>query len=141
MRYHRLSEDEREEISRQLAQWCSFQTIALVLGRSVSTISREVAAGGSNRSVYRATRAHRRARRKAKARKLSKTKDHTGPTPAPLGACQAPSALVSGYDCSQNGPGVSSRYHYAPFSRSHVHVSLRLAQRCTQKRTVSVFAA
>lgn len=74
MNYHRLSGDEREEISRMLAQGCSFGTIAHSLGRSVSTISHEVAAGGCNRYVYRATTAHKRARRKASKRKLWKRK-------------------------------------------------------------------
>ncbi len=74
MNYHRLSEDEREEISRMLSQECSFGDIARFLGRSVSTISKEVSAGGCNRYVYRAATAHRRAKRKARKRKLWKRK-------------------------------------------------------------------
>ncbi|MCD6232850.1 helix-turn-helix domain-containing protein, partial [bacterium] len=38
--YHRLTFEEREEISRLLAQKRSFQEIACGLGRNVSTISR-----------------------------------------------------------------------------------------------------
>jgi len=72
MNYHRLTEGEREEISRMLAQGCSFGGIARSLGRAVSTISNEVSAGGSNRYLYRATTAHRRAQRKARKRKLGK---------------------------------------------------------------------
>src|SRR3989338_8367697 len=74
MNYHRLSEGEREEISRMLAQGCSFGDIARFLGRSVSTISNEVSAGGCNRYVYRAATAHKRAQRKARKRKLWKRK-------------------------------------------------------------------
>lgn len=74
MNYHRLSGNEREEISRMLAQGCSFGDIARSLGRSVSTISNEVGAGGGNRYIYRATRAHKRARRKSSKRKLWKRK-------------------------------------------------------------------
>lgn len=74
MNYHRLTEDEREEISRMLARGCSFGDIARFLGRSVSTISNEVNAGGCNRYTYRATRAHRRAQRKARKRKAWKRK-------------------------------------------------------------------
>lgn len=74
MNYHRLSGDEREEISRMLAQGCSFGAIAHSLGRSVSTVSNEISAGGCNRYVYRATTAHKRARRKASKRKLWKRK-------------------------------------------------------------------
>lgn len=72
MNYHRLTLGEREEISRMLAQGCSFQNIAKALGRQVSTISREVVSGGSNRYVYRAIRAHRRAKRKSRKRRLWK---------------------------------------------------------------------
>lgn len=57
-----------------IAQGCSFGDIAHSLGRSVSTISHEVSAGGCNRYVYRATTAHKRARRKASKRKLWKRK-------------------------------------------------------------------
>ena len=74
MNYHRLSGGEREEISRMLAQGCSFGDIARFLGRSVSTISNEVSKGGSNRYMYRATTAHNRAQRKARKRKLWKRK-------------------------------------------------------------------
>ncbi len=74
MNYHRLTEGEREEISRMLAQGCLFGDIARSLGRSVSTISNEVSAGGCNRYVYRASTAHRRAQRKARKRKLGKRK-------------------------------------------------------------------
>lgn len=74
MSYHRLSADEREEISRMLAQGCSLRRIAYSLSRSVSTIGNEVARAGSNRYTYRATRAHKRAQRKARKRKLGKRK-------------------------------------------------------------------
>src|SRR3989338_8915606 len=74
MSYHRLSEDERETISRMLAQGCSLRGIARALGRDVSTISHEVSAGGCNRDLYRATRAHRRAKRNARKRKIGKRK-------------------------------------------------------------------
>jgi transposase, IS30 family len=74
MNYHRLAEGEREEISRMLAQRYSFREIARSLGRSVSTISNEVSAGGCNRYVYRASTAHRRAQRKARKRKSGKRK-------------------------------------------------------------------
>lgn len=74
MSFHRLSEGEREEISRMLAQGSTFGYIARSLGRSVSTISNEVRAGGCNRYTYRAATAHRRAKRKARKRKLGKRK-------------------------------------------------------------------
>jgi transposase, IS30 family len=74
MKYHRLLESEREEISRMLVQECSFREIARFLGRSVSTISKEVHAGACNRHTYRVATAHRRARRNARKRKAWKRK-------------------------------------------------------------------
>lgn len=70
--YKRLSSNEREEISRMLAQKCSFHAIAKALDRSVSTISREVSAGSGNKYVYRAVRAQKRAERNASKRKKNK---------------------------------------------------------------------
>ena len=52
--YKRLRFDEREEISRMLAQSCSLHAIAKSLDRHVSTISREVRAGSCNKYTYRA---------------------------------------------------------------------------------------
>lgn len=66
--YHRLSILEREEISRELAKGNFFNKIAELLKRNRSTISREVAAGGASRYAYRALRANRRAKRKARKR-------------------------------------------------------------------------
>lgn len=74
MKYTRLKGIEREEISRMLARGDSLRLIAKALGRSVSTISNEVRGGSSNRTTYRAIRAHKRARRKAKKRRLGKRK-------------------------------------------------------------------
>jgi IS30 family transposase len=68
----RLSFAEREQISRDLAAGQSVRAIARALGRSPSTVSREVAANGGRRG-YRALRAHERAIRctaRPKARKL-----------------------------------------------------------------------
>lgn len=64
----RLSPAEREEISRGLQAGASYRVIAARLGRSPSTISREVNANGG-RAKYRAWRADERAvRRKARRR-------------------------------------------------------------------------
>jgi IS30 family transposase len=61
----RLSSTEREEISRGIVGGESFRQIASRLGRSASTVSREVANNGG-RHRYRAVRAHRTSRRRAK---------------------------------------------------------------------------
>jgi len=70
--YKRLSDLEREEISRLLSQECSLNSIAKALGRHTSTISREINLGSSNKHTYRATKAQNRARRNATKRKSGK---------------------------------------------------------------------
>jgi len=70
--YQRLNLDEREEISRMLAQGCSLNSIAKSLGRYTSTISREVLGGSCNKYTYRAGKAQRRADRNASKRKQNK---------------------------------------------------------------------
>lgn len=67
----RLSLGEREEISRGLAGGESLRCIAGRLGRAPSTVSREVAANGG-REGYRATRAHRASRHRARRPKPAK---------------------------------------------------------------------
>lgn len=73
-KYHRLTFEEREEISRLLSQRCSFQEIARHLKRNVSTISNEVNSGGCNKYTYRAGKAYRRSFRSAAKRKKGKRK-------------------------------------------------------------------
>ena len=57
-----LTLEEREEISRGMASGESLRSIAVSLGRSASTVSREVARNGG-RSRYRAHRADQAALR------------------------------------------------------------------------------
>ena len=72
--YKRLSDLEREEISRMLSQKCSFRNIAKALDRNVSTISREISAGNCNKYSYRAVKAQNRAKRNSSKRKVGKHK-------------------------------------------------------------------
>jgi IS30 family transposase len=67
----RLSLAEREEISRGLLCGDSFAAIGRQLGRSTSTVSREVAANGGPKR-YRAWRAHSRAYHQARRPKVAK---------------------------------------------------------------------
>jgi IS30 family transposase len=67
----RLTLEEREEISLGLRQGDTLTAIASRLGRAVSTVSREVADNGG-RQHYRAWRAHRRARERARRPKPAK---------------------------------------------------------------------
>ena len=71
----RLSFSEREEISRGLAGGQSLRCIARRLGRSASTVSREVA-GNGGRTAYRDARAHRASRRRAHRPKPAKLATH-----------------------------------------------------------------
>ena len=66
-----LSSAEREEISRGIAGGESFRSIASRLGRSPSTVSREVKTNGGRRR-YRATKAHRASRKRGKRPKVTK---------------------------------------------------------------------
>ena len=72
--YNRLTLKEREEMSRYLAQGYSLRGVAKQLQRNVSTISREVRKGTSDRYKYRAVRSQLRAQRKAARRKTGKRK-------------------------------------------------------------------
>lgn len=67
----RLSLEEREEISRGLAAGWSFRAIAREMGRSASTICREVNTNGG-RKKYRALPADRAAQRQALRPKRAK---------------------------------------------------------------------
>lgn len=72
-----LSFVEREEISRGLAEGLSLRHIASILGRSASTVSREINRNGG-RKKYRAIRADQRAQQQAlrpKSCKLSTYQD------------------------------------------------------------------
>ena len=71
----RLSVEEREEMRAGLARGLSFRQIARSLGRSPSTVSREIARNGG-RAGYLAVRAHHRARRMARRPKDLKLADH-----------------------------------------------------------------
>lgn len=73
-KYHRLSFQEREEISRGLARDESYRDIAHHLGRYASTVSREIEKRKMTKETYRAASAHENARRKAKKRRVGKRK-------------------------------------------------------------------
>lgn len=64
-----LQSQEREEVSRGLAAACSIREIARKLGRSASTISREIRRNGG-RQAYRASEADERTWRRARRPQL-----------------------------------------------------------------------
>lgn len=72
-KYRRLTDAEREEISRGLARGEKLSAIAEQLDRDTSTISREVERNASQ-SGYRAFSAGRRARERASSRKCGKSR-------------------------------------------------------------------
>ncbi|MBA3502791.1 MAG: IS30 family transposase [Deltaproteobacteria bacterium] len=71
----RLSEHEREEVSRGLCTGVSIRAIAAQLGRPPSTISREVTRNGG-RAAYRAVKAEARASEQAARPKQCKLATH-----------------------------------------------------------------
>lgn len=73
MRYKRLTFEEREEISRGSANSLSLRQIARLLGRSPSTISREIRRF-SGRVDYRALSGQQQALRRARTRRAGKRK-------------------------------------------------------------------
>ena len=72
-KYQRITDDEREEISRGLAQKNSIRQIAKALGRSPSSIMREIQRN-RGKTGYRALSASRKAKQKASTRKIGKSK-------------------------------------------------------------------
>lgn len=74
-RYHRLSLEEREELSRMLAAGYSLRATGRALNRAPSTVVRELARHRTTPVTYRAVLAHQRAHRRAhqprKPRKLT----------------------------------------------------------------------
>ena len=72
-----LSLSEREEISRGVATGCSIRSIARSLGRSPSTISRELSRNGGRRR-YRATRADQAAWQRSRRPKPCKLAANRG---------------------------------------------------------------
>lgn len=73
-KYRRLTNREREEISRGLAAGLSLSGIALDLGRHPATVSREVRRGSGSRGEYRAFSAGRRAMIAASLRRRGKSR-------------------------------------------------------------------
>jgi IS30 family transposase len=71
-KYKKLKNQERESISRGLAQKKSIREIAREIGRSPSTVSREIKRD-SGKSGYRAFSASRRARAAAGSRRKVKS--------------------------------------------------------------------
>jgi len=74
-RADRLSAEERESISRGLEAGVSLRSIAVSIGRSASTVSREVARKGG-RAKYRAVAAEQRAQEQARRPKPSALQDN-----------------------------------------------------------------
>ena len=71
--YYHLKLTEREELSRNLALNLSIRAVAKLLGRSTSTVCREINFKGMTRKSYRAVAADKKSRRQAqKPRKKRK---------------------------------------------------------------------
>lgn len=100
----RLTLVDREEITIGLARGESFTAIADRLGRTVSTVSREVA-GNGGREAYRAWAAQRRAQERARR-----------PKPSKLGSCPKLRDQVEEWLCQWWSPDEISRRLRVEFS-------------------------
>ena len=118
----RLSPQEREEISRGLAAGDSIRAIAAALGRSASTVCREVNANGGrkkNRALVADRAACRRALRPTRV-KLALS------SPAAVGGrAHARGQVVTPADFGVVGSGVSRSPGDAGVPRDHLPVALR----------------
>lgn len=112
--YVRLTDKDREEISRGLATGMSFATIGGHLGRPTCTISREVGRNGGNRG-YRSHLAGRRARRKAASRKHGRRKLAQNP----VLLAEVISGLISRWSPNQIAKMLKSTYP----ERQDMHLS------------------
>lgn len=92
--YRRLTHEEREEISRSLARGEKLSAIAKRLGRSPSTMSREVT-HNRGKSGYRAYLAGKRASRRAASRRFGKRLLTANEQLRTYGGRQATAALVA----------------------------------------------
>ena len=97
--YRRLSFEDREEISRGLACGMAVRRIAAGLGRSASTVSREVMRHGAGWRGYRAATASGRAASLAAGRRRGRTKLTANPglkayVHAKLGVCWSPAQIA-----------------------------------------------
>lgn len=77
--YKRLSEEEREVMSREFAIGASLRSIARSLSRNHGTLSREIKRNGGVRDAYRAHTAQQRAERRAGAQRKPRTLDGGDP--------------------------------------------------------------
>ena len=118
----RLSLAEREEVSRGLAAGSSLRAIAAGLGRSPSTVCREVNANGGP-GAYRALRGG--SGRAAAGVASPPGEAGAVPTVAARGGTQARGDLVTRADLGVVGFGVSRRPGDAGVSRDHLPVAVR----------------
>jgi IS30 family transposase len=130
---HRLSFVERERISRGIAAGESGRAIARALGRSPSTVCREIGAGGG-RGGYRAIRSERRAQgcaRRAKVTKLSS---------CPRLVVEVERGLVRGWSPEQISARLKREFPDDPVMRiSHetIYLSLYVQSRGELRRQLS----
>ena len=127
----RLSSEEREEISRGLAAGYSIRAIAEALGRSPSTVCREVNANGGRRK-YRALVADRAAVPAGAATQAGQARP-VPPAPRRRRA-QARGQVVTPADLGVVGSGVPRSPGDAGVPRDHLPVALRPEPWCAAQR-------
>lgn len=137
IQYRRLSNREREEISRFIAAGIAQAEIARRLRRNPSTVSREVRrnVGGRVRSEYRAFSAGRRAHAAASSRRFGKSRLAT--------EARLREFVLAGLMHEWSPREIQERltkeyplgYDHAHFSRGNIPLYLRLAARRASENT------
>ncbi len=129
---------EREEISRALASGHSIRSIAALLERAPSTISREIKRNGGQ-SCYRASQADQAAWDRARRPKTCKLAENR--TLARIVASEAPNAVVTGADCWVAEAYLPGRRERSSVTRDDLSQPLHSSPWRPEERVVAAFAA
>jgi hypothetical protein len=120
-----LSLEEREEISRDLEAGLSFRSIADGLGRTPSSVCREVNANGGRRAKYPALQADRVAQRRALQPKLARLARCGG-----FAASSSASSRSAGHRSRSRGGWLCSTPSVRTNTWSHETIALRPGPWC-----------
>ncbi len=129
---------EREEISRALASGHSIRSIATLLERAPSTISREIQRNGGQ-SCYRANQADQAAWDRARRPKTCKLAENH--TLARIVAAKLQLSVVTGADCWLAEVRLPGRREQSGVTRDDLSQPLHSSPWRLEERVVAIFAA